>query len=260
MPSLLKGRGNQFAPGWDDKVSFQESLKVLRSNMTVALGDIHQPSVFFTSPNAHEGKTLLCANLAASFVMAGYKVVLVDLDLRHPNMHRLVRAHNHQGATEVLTGARGLDEAMQYIELGGPKAGRSGMYFLSTGSEVENPAELLGSGRAARLLDGLAAQADIVVIDTPPVLPVADTLVIGRLASGGVLVAEAGETTVTSLQKAKDLLIRNQTRLFGCVLNKFQGEDAEFGYGHRPETSRGDGQVNNAKRLVGISEADADRG
>ena len=82
--------------------------------------------------------------------------------------------------------------------------------------------------------DELARQADIVLIDTPPVLPVADTLVIGRLAAGAVLVVEANETSVDLLNRTKSSLTRNQTRILGVVLNKLRGgarEGYEFGYG-----------------------------
>jgi Mrp family chromosome partitioning ATPase len=81
-------------------------------------------------------------------------------------------------------------------------------------------------------LSALSAQADLVLIDTPPVLPVADTLVIGRIASGALLVTAARSSSSIAVSKAKDLLIRNQTRLFGVVLNKFQSKDATFGYGY----------------------------
>jgi len=90
----------------------------------------------------------------------------------------------------------------------------------------------LGSGRTARLIDGLAQQADIVLIDSPPVLPVADTLVIGRIASGAVLVVEARTTSFPAVAQAKDLLIRNQTRLFGVVINKSLARDTDLTYGY----------------------------
>jgi capsular exopolysaccharide synthesis family protein len=186
-----------------------------------------------TSANANEGKTLTCANLAFAFAAAGRRVVLVDLDFRHPNAHNVVRAHNEFGASEVLLGRMTAVDAMQYIDLvgvGGRPAG--GFYFLATGLPGPNPAELLGSGRAVRLLEGLADQADLVLIDTPPVLPVADTLVIGRMCSGALLVTEARGTSVPNIQKVKELLLRNQTRLLGVILNKFQRRDATYGFGY----------------------------
>jgi Mrp family chromosome partitioning ATPase len=84
----------------------------------------------------------------------------------------------------------------------------------------------------AQLLDALATQADIVVVDTPPVLPVADTLVIGRMAAGALLVVEARKTPVAAIQRAKDALTRSQTRLLGLVVNKMQAKDADLGYGY----------------------------
>ena len=136
------------------------------------------------------------------------------------------------GVSEVLLGQRTLEEALQYIELPSQESRlQTGLYFLGTGSQVASPAELLGTGRTARLLSSLSAQADLVLIDTPPVLPVADTLVVGRIVSGAILVTAARSSSTIAVSKAKDLLIRNQTRLFGLVLNKFQGRDATYGYG-----------------------------
>lgn len=228
------GRSESRSPRvWDDRATFEEAFRVLRSNLSVVLADIDRPTVIVTSANANEGKTLTCANLAMSFAAAGKRVVLVDLDLRHPNCHRLIGAHNEFGASEVLLGHRSLEEAMQFVELPAPPGRvRPGLYFLATGNQVANPAELLGSGRTARLLSGISAQADLVLLDTPPVLPVADTLVIGRMASGALLVTESRVTALPALQKTKDLLIRNQTRLLGVVLNKFQEQDAGYGSGY----------------------------
>jgi capsular exopolysaccharide synthesis family protein len=219
----------------DDRTSFEEALRILRSNLGVALMDLERPTVIFTSPNPNEGKTAICSNLAMSFAAAGRRVVLVDLDLRHPNAHRLVGAHNDFGVSDVLLNERSLEDAIQYIPLPTPH-GQSdwGLYFLGTGRPVANPTELLGSGRTHQLLDGLARQADLVLLDAPPVLPVADSLVIGRMAAGAVLVTESRRTAIDSVNKAKDLLTRNQTRLLGVVLNKFQRRDAvaSFGYGY----------------------------
>ena len=233
---------------WQDRGALEEAFRILRSNLEVALSDIDKPRVIVTSANANEGKTVTCANLAVAFAAAGRRTVLVDLDLRHPNAHRLIGAHNDFGATDVLSGRRSLKEAMQFIEVAlSPTQTPTGLYFLGTGAQVDHPAELLGSGRTARLLEGLAAQADLVLVDTPPVLPVADTLVIGRIASGAILVTQARATATGAVQQAKDLLIRNQTRIFGVVVNRVRQDDADaeygygygYGYGAKPEAGPG---------------------
>jgi capsular exopolysaccharide synthesis family protein len=215
------------------RTSFEESIRILRSNLAVSLSDIDHPMVIVTSSKANEGKTVICTKLAISFAEAGQRVVLVDLDLRHSTAHRLLRTHNEFGVSDVLMGRRTLQESIQHLELQG-SSGRapSQLYFLGTGPPVHNPTELLGSGRTARLLEGLVRQADLVLLDTPPVLPVADTLEIGRIASGAILVVETRTTAHGAVQQSKDLLIRNQTRLFGVVLNKFQARDADFAYGY----------------------------
>lgn len=211
-----------------------EAFRVLRSNLTVAVADLERPSVLVTSAYAGEGKTTTTVNLARSLALAGRRVVLVDLDLRHPDAHHWFGAHNEFGVTEVLLDERRLDDALQFVEIA---AGGGGLYLLSPGRSVSNPTELLSSRRTALLLDGLVHQADVVLIDTPPVLAVADTLVLGRLVGGAVLVAEMRRTPVVALQRAKDALIRNQTRLLGLVLNKFQSKqatdlDVAYGYGY----------------------------
>ncbi len=220
----------------DERNSFEESLRILRSNLSVMLLDLERPTVLFTSPNPNEGKTSICCNLAMSFALSGSRVVLVDLDLRHPDAHRVVGGHNEFGVSDVLLNRQTLENSIQYIRLPTP-AGQAerGLYFLATGPSVANPTELLSSGRTSQLLESLGKQADLVLLDAPPVLPVADSLVVGRMAAGAVLVTESRTTSIDGANKAKDLLTRNQTRLLGVVLNKFEQRDARatFGYGYQ---------------------------
>lgn len=215
--------------------AFEEALRILRSNLSVTLLDLERPTVIFTSPNAEEGKTSICCNLAMSFALTGRRVVLVDLDLRHPDAHNVVGAHNEYGVSDILLNRRTLEDSIQYVKLPTPPGqAERGLYVLSTGPSVANPTELLSSGRTHQLLEALGKQADLVLLDTPPVLPVADALVVGRIAAGAVLVTEARTTSIDAANKAKDLLTRNQTRLLGVVLNKLEQRDlrATLGYGY----------------------------
>ncbi len=214
---------------------FEEAYRVVRSNLLVSLADFKRPRIIVTSANAGEGKTVTCANLAVSFARAGQRVVLVDLDLRHPDAHRMVGAHNRFGVCDLLLGRRTLEDCLQYLQLPGLDAqSAQGVYFIGTGPPVRNPTELLGMSRTAVMLDELGKQADLILIDAPPVLPVADMLVIGRIVTGVILVVEARRTTVTEITKTKDLLTRNQTRILGVVLNKLRPRDGSYGdaYGY----------------------------
>lgn len=219
------GSGLLSAPA--DVPSFEEAFRVLRSNLTVALADMAKPTVVVTSANSGEGKTTACCQLGLAFAAAGQRVIVVDLDLRHAGAHRVLGGHNEFGASEVLLGHRSLQEALQYVEpIVSPDAEAAGLYFLAAGGWVDNPADVLAGGRTARLLESLSDQADIVLIDTPAVLPVADTLVVGRIASGALLVTEVGRTAMEAVEKAKDLLVRNHTRLLGVMINKYSRRSA----------------------------------
>jgi len=231
------GRGSRTdTPGPSDLASFEEAYRVLRSNLTVSLADFARPRVVVTSANAEEGKSVTCTNMALAFARAGQRVVLLDLDLRTPNAHRLVGAHNDFGVTDLLLGRRSLEDCLQFLTLPAANVGSArGVYFIGTGPSVNNPGELLGLERTAQMLEGLADEADVVFIDSPPVLSVADTLVIGRMVSGAVLVVEAGKTSISAVAKAKSLLVRNRTRILGVVLNKVKPRDAGFDDGfNRP--------------------------
>jgi receptor protein-tyrosine kinase len=213
----------------------REAYRILHANLAVAMADLASPSVVVTSAHPGEGKTVTAVNLARSLALSGQRVVLVDLDLRHPDANRVIGTHNEFGATEALLGQRPLEECLQYVKLPSqPGGAERGLYVLATGSPVANPTELLGSQRTAQLLELLAKQADAVIIDTPPVLPVADTLVLGRMVAGALIVVQSRVTPLADVERTRNALTRSQTRILGLVLNKFQPGDAntQFGYGY----------------------------
>lgn len=223
-------------PGNDTEV--EEVYRILRANLRVAMADLERPTVLFTSARAGEGKTSTVVNLARVMALAGQRVVVVDLDLRQPDIHNAFGLSNERGAADVLRRRADLGDCMQYLAIDQPPdQPERGLYVLPSGPVPGDPSELLGARRTADLLEVLAEEADVVLIDSAPVLPVADTLVLGRLAAGAVLVVEARRTPVPVVNRAKDTLIRNRTRLLGVVVNKFHPQDARgiddsHGYGY----------------------------
>lgn len=215
-------------------IASEEAYRVLRSNLLVALSDLANPVVVITSANAGEGKTTVCAGLAASLASIGQRIVLVDFDLREPTVHRHFGAHNEFGVTSFLLDRKPLSECLQYVDLTPHGEEGKGLYLLATGPSVNNPTELLTAERTRRLLEALSGQADVVLVDSPPVLPIADTLEIGRMAAGAVLVVEARRTEVGPALRAKDALIQSQTRLLGVIVNKVPRDEISLGYGPPP--------------------------
>ncbi|MBA2283576.1 MAG: CpsD/CapB family tyrosine-protein kinase [Actinomycetota bacterium] len=213
-------------------VETDEAFRVLRSNLLVTLSDLANPIVVITSAQAGEGKTSTCAGLATALASTGRRVVVVDFDLRRPDLHKHLDAANDVGVSSFLLGERPLAECLQYVSLPpAPGGADAGLYLLAAGPLVASPAELLSSVRIKRLLDALAAQADVVLIDSPPVLPIVDTLEICRRAAGAILVVEVRRTEIGAAQRAKDALIQNQTRLLGVIVNKVPRSELSYGYG-----------------------------
>lgn len=212
--------------------SRREALRILRTNVLVATEDLPNPVIMVTSAVPEEGKTSTCAELAVTLARDGHRVVLVDADLRHPAAHRWIGGRNDAGLSDVLRQRRPLRQCLQYVEIG-KGADKAGLYFLGTGPATATPSELLGTDRMRATLAALSKEADFVLLDTPPVLPVADTLVVGHLASATILVVASRSTPAPSVIKARDALTRNHTRLLGVVVNKLDAEDlaADYGYG-----------------------------
>jgi capsular exopolysaccharide synthesis family protein len=229
----LRARARAYSPRRAADAELGEAYRIIRTNLMVALEGIDNPVVLFTSANEGEGKSSTVANLAPVMALASQRVVVVDVDLRNPDVHHAFGLPNERGFADVVRGDAELDECLQYVGLKTPDGEpERGLYVLTSGPPPANPAELLSSRRAARLFEALAGQADIVLVDSPPVLAVADSLVLARLVSGVVLVVEARRTPIPAIKQAKDALTRNQARLLGLVVSKVQASDmanSEFG-------------------------------
>ncbi|MHB1784798.1 MAG: tyrosine-protein kinase domain-containing protein [Acidimicrobiales bacterium] len=212
-----------------------EAFRILLSNLEVSLLELAQPTVMVTSAVAGEGKTSAAINLASGLARNDRRVVLVDLDLRQGRLHQGFDLVNSEGVTEVLTGQADLDKCLQFVTVGRKSRGSTaGMYVLTAGAHAEDPTELLSGPEARIMLDGLAQAADIVVIDAPPVLPVADTLIIGRLVDAAVMVAASRSTPLSAIRRARNALARSHIRILGIIVNKVQASDArlDLGYGY----------------------------
>ncbi|MGH9075945.1 MAG: CpsD/CapB family tyrosine-protein kinase [Acidimicrobiales bacterium] len=222
---------------WGTMDSFNESFRVLGSNVMATVPSLARPTVMVTSSKAEEGKTVTCAKLAASVAATGRRVIVVDFDLRHPGIHLALGTHNRLGAADVLLGRRRLGECMQYLRLPTPRGfGERGLFLLTAGPTPPQPNEVLALPRTDAVLGRLASQADLVLVDSPPVLAVADALTIGRQAGAALLVVDARRTTAGAVERTRDLLRRNQTRIIGMSLNQVRAGDASvsasYGYGY----------------------------
>lgn len=225
---------------------YTEAYITLRTSLQFLSLDRPIRALQITSPSAGEGKTTTLANLGVVLARAGQRVVIVCCDLRRPRIHEFFGLDNQVGFTSVLLGESPLSAALQ------PVPGQPGLVVLPSGPPPPNPAELLSTARAAEVLDALQTNSDIVLVDSPPVLPVADATVLSHLVDATVVVARAGKTSRRSLHRAVEVLQQVDAPLVGTVLNGMKQSSSDgyalaYGYGHSDEEQPRKGLRRNGK-------------
>ncbi len=178
-----------------------------------------------TSSVAQEGKTTLSLNLAAAYALGGFRTLLVEADLRRPSLHRVFGVYGTRGLTTAIVGAVPLEEAIFYTE-------SRNLAVLLAGAIPPNPVELLGSEQMIDVVARLRGMFDVVVIDSPPLGPVADPAALARLCDGVVLVSRAGKTDRRRLLDNTQVVQRAGGRLLGVALNFLRTSDSSYDYGY----------------------------
>jgi non-specific protein-tyrosine kinase len=211
----------------DPRSLVSESYRTLRTNLQFSSLDKPLRSLVVTSATAEEGKTTKAANLAVVMAQAGKRVVLIDADLRRPAAHRFFALPNREGLTSALV--REPMELSDYLQ----STQVPNLRVLTSGPVPPNPQELLGSQRMEELLLDLRERADFVLVDTPPVLLVADASILAARTDGVVVVVNTGQTRRTAVEQAVEGLRQMGANVVGAVLNMVHvrgGGDYYYGY------------------------------
>ncbi|MFF3247498.1 polysaccharide biosynthesis tyrosine autokinase [Streptomyces sp. NPDC002870] len=209
-----------------------EGFRKLRVNLQFAEVDQRPKVIAVTSPLPREGKSSVSVNLAATLAEEGARVCLIDCDLRRPSIAPALGLVRDAGLTTALVGQAELHEVLQ-------SAGSFSV--LTSGMIPPNPTQLLGSTHFAALLHTLAEQFDHLVVDTPPVLPFADTPAMAPSIDGYLLVARAGRTSRSQLVDSLRILERVNVPVLGAVMNgaPARGEGEAYGYAYKYRPKRG---------------------
>lgn len=199
-----------------------EAVRTLRSNLRFLIlrqsGDGKMQTFLVTSAIKGEGKSFIASTLAIAFAQIGKRVVLVDADLRKPDLHRLFGLDGSVGLANVLLDTASLDSALLPTRLETLKLLPAGV--LPKGSDAATPAELFSSEAMQHLLQRLKGQFEIVLIDTPPIAVVTDASILAPMVDGVLLVVELGHVSRSAVQEIKEQLELAQAKLLGAVINK----------------------------------------
>ena len=189
-----------------------ESLKELRTNIGYFNIDKKLKTIAITSAQLEEGKTFISANLAVALAQSGKKILLVNADFRKPVLHKYFSHNNRSGITNILTGYTELADEIVATPV-------DKLFFLASGPIPPNPSELLESEAMGALLESLSKKFDYIIIDTPPIVPVTDTIVLANRLDAIIIVARSAKVTRALAREASAKLEPYKKKVLGVVLN-----------------------------------------
>jgi capsular exopolysaccharide synthesis family protein len=206
---LITGMGNQSQA--------LESYRMLRTNLDFSQSGDSGRAVLIASCSRGEGKSTTAGNLALALSQTGRRVVLVDADMRNPSLHTLFNIDNAMGLSVLLHTEGAILDPIHDLQ-----SVSDTLRILPCGPIPSNPAELLASRRFEYALDQLRADADFIIVDSPPILEVTDASAIAARVGGTILVAEAYRTRRRDLRQALQTLSQVNANVLGVVLNKMR--------------------------------------
>lgn len=213
VPRISEGRQQLFVI---DQPSSEaaESIRLLRTNVEFASAVQEIATLAVSSPASGDGKSTVAANLAVTLSQAGFVTALIDADLRRPEQHKIFQVRNDRGLSTVLS-RPDVPWHQTVIE-----TGLTNLVLVPSGPVPPNAADLLSHGRLGDMLTDMKRLFDIIIIDTPPILPVSDALAVASHVDGMVLVCRSGRTRIDALRRATETLQRGVVRLVGVVVNQ----------------------------------------
>ncbi|GAF12344.1 tyrosine-protein kinase EpsD [Bacillus sp. JCM 19046] len=189
-----------------------EQYRTIRTNIDYSAIDSTLKSILITSAGPGEGKSTTASNLAVVMGQNGQRVLLVDADMRKPTAHYTFSLMNTHGLTNVLTRQQKLVDVVQETEI-------ENVHLLTCGPIPPNPAELLNSKMMELVIKEAMDEFDMVILDTPPVMAVADAQILSNKVDGTIIVTSSGKTDRDQLEKTKENLEKANANLLGVVLN-----------------------------------------
>ena len=201
----------------DPNSSMAEAIRSLRTNLLFSTQDGIPKSLHITSATPSEGKSSIIINLATTLCQAGKTVLLIDCDIRKPSVHKRLNIDNNEGLTSYLTSQIDAEAATSPTDI-------EGLFVISAGPSAPNPAELLSNNKMEELLNLAYEKFDTILLDSPPVMGLADSLILSNIASATIFVVAYGQAKKKSIQDAFSRLKQAQAHIIGTVFSKAKHE------------------------------------
>lgn len=205
------------------KSPVSEQFRTVRTNLQFASVDEALTTILLTSSGPEEGKSSTTANLAVVYAQQGKRVLLVDADMRKPSVHYTFRLDNLSGLSTYLVGESPLTNAISETDM-------ENLDVISCGPIPPNPSELLGSQKMEQFMQEAGMAYDVILVDSPPVLAVADAQVLANLCEGSLLVVRSKQSEYDGARKAIEVLQSSQSKFLGTVLNDREKKEANYYY------------------------------
>ncbi|MEG1931432.1 MAG: CpsD/CapB family tyrosine-protein kinase [Anaerovorax sp.] len=200
----------------------KEAYKALRTNILFSLSIDTCKKILVTSAQPSDGKSINCVNLAISFAQTGARVLILDGDLRRPNVARILNTHGGDGISNVLVNLAKLEDVIQHTQY-------QGLDVIFSGDIPPNPAELIGTQKMAEILEELSGRYDYLFIDAPPVNAVTDASILSKYVDGVVLVVRQNYTEKKNVEEAIKQLTFAGAKLLGFVFNAVDQNEKKYG-------------------------------
>ena len=200
----------------DKRSHVAEQYRVLQTHLYALTAQKTVRTIVITSGRTAEGKTLTCCNLAITLGSdTSKKTVLVDCDLRKPDIHTIFNIKKAPGVSDIINGKCDVSDLVKSPVI-------DNLFVIPAGSTVSNPSELLRRTETKELFERLKSSFDYVIIDTPPVMPVSDSRIVGALCDALIVVARSDKTTKKAAKETSWLLETARTKPLACILTGFQ--------------------------------------
>ena len=205
------------------KSTVAECCRSIRTNLHFMSPDKTLKRILITSPSPRDGKTFNVVNLATVMAQSNQRVLIVDTDLRRPAIHHAFGMDNTIGLTDLILGEVDYDDVLLPTDI-------SGVDILTCGPIPPNPTELMHTERFRKVIDDLDERYDRIIFDSPPVIAVADAMILANAVDGVIFVIRAGRTSKEGAKRAKNLLSAINARLLGAILNDLDLGDRAYRY------------------------------